>query len=232
VQISEPNHESRGVPFDIIILEKRTSTGTWISTNYYPVRDHILRSLESIFYGPSPGTDVRVYADVQLDTEEGAAAVWGLEKAKVSSSFGVYNVGHAENIEQIGSWLRPLELPPGSIIQVSFKGKDNDTDRVKIDAVSAVSEWAKGIALLITFGIRGASLVTSNRVVHYEVKGLQRSFTAGAGAVLSATLLRSGIAADWTMPVLEAAVGAAVQAATSYVHRATYQQDPPDISLW
>jgi hypothetical protein len=234
VTVHEPREASGHLPFDFILIATEASSRTYITTDYYPSRQHIRESLQAISTANDYEDDVAMYFDVEYSTPGGVEvlAAWR-DGLPFSRSPCIFNVGHIHRWDDFLDWLSPIKSHGSNIFQVSFRGTaDELNESVLRSTVRRLKASSGGdVYIVITLGDSGALLAADDGVSKFPCNGVAEAFTVGAGAVFSACLVENLLNSKWRdapNEVLSSCVGEASQ----YVASATSSRWLGSLSFW
>jgi hypothetical protein len=234
VTVHEPSEASRHLPFDFILIATEASSRTYITTAYYPSRQHIRESLKTISTVNDCKDDVAIYVDVEYSTPGGveALAAWR-DGLPFSQSPCVFNVGHIHRWDDFLDWLSPIESHGDKIFQVSYRGTADDLNEsvLKSTVRRLKASSGGGVYIVITLGDSGALLVTDDGVSRFPCHGIADAFTVGAGAVFSACLIENLLTSRWRDAPNEV-ISSCVGEASQYVADATSSGRLGPLSFW
>lgn len=205
-----------GAPIDMIFIDREGGTRSYVTTDYFPSTEHILRSTRGVYESLLPKSRNVLYVDVEAGSESGKAAL-GARYLHATEGSSVWNVGQVANLSEAAGWLSGAVLPERAIIQVSL-GNSMVTTRELRSAYQEIASAADQ-TLVVTLGSTGAAWADEQHDVEIAVDPVTSAFTLGAGAVFASSLMLS-LAAEES-PSVDVVVSDAVSAATRYVREAT-----------
>jgi hypothetical protein len=217
----------RGAPIDMIFVDRGRGTRSYVTTNYYPSSSHILTVARDLYESLLPECRTVLYVDIEAATDSGRAA---LEASPIlpASGASVWNVGGVTQLSDVESWLSGSVLPERAIIQASLVG--SDVTAAELRSTYRRLSSAANQTLVVTLGSTGAAWADDHNSEFVTVSQISNSFTLGAGAVLSSSLVIA--LAGEESPNVGTAVSDAVVAATRYVRDATLNDDMHGLDFW
>ena len=217
----------RGAPIDMIFVDRRRGTRSYVTTNYYPSKSHISTATRDLYESLSPESRTILYVDIEAATDSGRAAL-ETSPALAMSGASVWNVGQVTQLSDVEDWLSGTVLPERAIVQASL-GNSNVTALELRSTYRRISS-APNQTLVITLGSNGAAWADDRNTEVIAVSPISNAFTLGAGAILASSLVMA-LAGDES-PNVGMAVSDAVVAATRYVRDATSDGDMQGLHYW
>ncbi|MEO6701923.1 MAG: hypothetical protein ABI140_13030 [Jatrophihabitantaceae bacterium] len=217
----------RGAPIDMIFIDRRRGTRSFVTTNYYPSGEHILTATRDLYVSLPADRRVVHYVDIEVGSDSGKAALETVPLLARNSG-SLWNLGQVTRLSEAEDWLQGIALPERAIVQISL---GNST----VDALELRSTYQRitsrpNQSLVVTFGMSGAAFVNATTAEVVGVEAVSDAFTLGAGAVLAGFLVMA-LARD-DMPDVRTTISHAVAAATRYVRDATTVGDLNGLALW
>lgn len=217
----------RGAPIDMIFIDRRRGTRSYVTTNYYPSSSHILTATRDLHRSQLPEFSTVLYVDIEAASDSGRAALEAASRLTMSG-VSVWNVGQVTQLSDVEEWLSGSVLPEGAIVQVSL-GNSNVTAPELRSTYRRISSAADQ-TLVVTLGSTGAAWADDRDAEVIEVDSISNAFTLGAGAILASSLVMA--LAGVESPNIGLAVSDAVVAATQYVRDATLDGDMQGLDYW
>jgi hypothetical protein len=215
----------RGVPFDMIMLERRTESRTFVTTNYSPKRAHIDRAISQIAEQPGcDGGNIFLYVDAEYDSPASRETVAVLNSLTFEPRLTLVNLDDVSDPSAAFRWIAAQNVRLPAVFQMSYKGKiDHGADLRSL--------WDSGHTVIVTSGGAGAHLLSPGSVRHIQCDEVRDSLTIGAGAIMSGALLSAVISAKLDT-VTESALAAAVREASSFVKEFSEGKYRHNVFLW
>lgn len=217
----------RGAPIDMVIVDRRRGTRSYVTTNYYPSSSHILTATRDLYESLSPESRLVYYIDIEAATDSGRNALDASPFLAMSGA-SVWNVGQVTQLSDVEDWLRGTVLPERAIVQASL-GNSNVTAPELRSTYQRISS-ASNQTLVVTLGSTGAAWADDRNTEVIAVEPISNAFTLGAGAILASSLVMA--LAGEESPDVGMAVSDAVVAATRYVRGATLDSDMQGLDYW
>jgi hypothetical protein len=215
----------RGVPFDMIMLERRTESRTFVTTSYSPKPAHISRAISQIAKRSGcDGGNMFLYVDAEYHSPASRETVAVLNSLTFEPTLTLVNLDDVSDLSAAFRWIAAQNVRPPVVFQMSFKGK--------IDyGADLRSLWDSGHTIIVTSGGGGVHLLSPGLVRHIQCDEVRDSLTIGAGAILSGALLFAVISARLGT-VTESALAAAVREASSFVKDFSRGKYRHNVFLW
>jgi hypothetical protein len=216
-----------GVPIDMIFVDRGRATRSYVTTNYYPSKSHILTATRDLLESLSPESHTVLYIDVEATSDSGKAAL-DASALLATSGASVWNVGQVTQLSDVENWLSGTVLPENTIVQVSL-GNSNVMLPELRSTYRQISSAANQ-TLVVTLGNTGAAWADESNTEMIPINPVSNAFTLGAGAVLASSLVMA--LAGEVSPNIGMVVSDAVEAATQYVRDATLHGDMQGLDYW
>lgn len=217
----------KGAPLDMIFVDRGRGTRSYVTTNYYPSKSHILTATRDFYESLSPELRTVLYVDIEAASDGGKAALEASPLLAMSGA-SVWNVGQVTQLSDVEDWLSGTLLPEKAIVQVSL-GNSNVTAPELRSTHRQISSAANQ-TLVVTLGSSGAAWANDRDTEMIAVDPVPNAFTLGAGAVLASSLVMA--LASEESPDVGMVVSDAVVAATRYVRDATLDCDMHGLDYW
>jgi hypothetical protein len=215
----------RGVPFDVILLERRTGSRTFVTTGYSPKHAHISQAISQI--SEPSGRDrggVFLYVDAEFSSPALPDTISVLDSLGFEPTLTLVNLDDVSDLSAAFQWITDQNTRLPVVFQMGFKGKISDGSDL-------LSMWDCGHTVVVTSGGDGAFLLSSGSVRHIQCDEVRDSLTVGAGAILSGALLSALMAARLSV-VTESALDAAVREASCFVGDFSEGRYRRNVFLW
>jgi hypothetical protein len=216
-----------GAPIDMVFVDRGRGTRSYVTTNYYPSKSHLLTTTRSLCESLLPVRRTVLYVDIEAASDSGRAA---LEASSLLAMSGVsvWNIGQVTQLSDVEDWLNGTVLPERAIVQASL-GNSNVAASELRSAYQRISSAANQ-TLVVTLGRIGAAWADDRNTEVVAVNPISNAFTLGAGAVLASSLVMA--LAGEESPNVGMVVSDAVAAATRYVRDATLDGDMQGLAYW
>lgn len=216
-----------GAPIDMVFIDRRRGTRSFVTTNYYPSGEHILTVTRDLYASLPADRRVVHYVDIEVGSVSGRAALETVPLLARNSG-SLWNLGQVTHLSEAEDWLQGIVLPERAIVQISLGNSKVDASELRSAYQRITSR--RNQSLVVTLGMSGAAFADATTAEVVAVEAVSDAFTLGAGAVLAGFLVMA--LAHNEMTDVGTAVSHAVAAATRYVRDATTSGDLHGLALW
>lgn len=217
----------RGVPFDMIMLERHTGARTFVTTNYSPDPAHISRAISQISTGEdADDSSIFLYIDAEFDSPDARDTVAILNSLSFKPALSLVNLEDVSDLPATFRWINDQNVLSPTVFQMAFKGRGEIGQGDDLRSLRG-----SGHTAIVTTGGGGASLLSPESVRHIGCEEVPGALTIGAGAVLSGALL-STVMSERLDRVTESALGIAVREASSFVREFTGGEYRSNLFFW